>query len=291
MLFVIRFLQVMVWVGRQWRSGKRGQRKGKLFSYFCMGHVLSGILRKSHFLAILTPQFILMKKTSFILCVLLTTRLLTNAQTLQQVTDSGNITTKSIVIRNAQGLNIGVDGSVGYTVNSHFLKPSPNEYRTIRFDCSTVDVTGGWEFYNSSTNKSLLYVRQSGNIGIGTANPQSLLAVNGTITAGRVKVTQAGWADFVFHPDYQLPSLAEVEAFIQRNRRLAGIPSEAEVKANGVDMGEVQAKLLQKIEELTLYMIDLNKKMEKQQQQIATQQQIIEKQQRELQRIKQRGTL
>lgn len=95
-----------------------------------------------------------------------------------------------------------------------------------------------------------------GNVGIGTAAPHHKLAVNGTIGAKEVIVTNSGWADYVFAPDYRLRSLKEVGDFIAANHHLPGIPSEAEVKEKGVSVGEMQAKLLAKIEELTLHMIE-----------------------------------
>lgn len=98
-------------------------------------------------------------------------------------------------------------------------------------------------------------------IGIGTNNPQYKLDVNGTIRAKEIKV-ETGWADFVFAPDYNLPSLEEVEAHIKAHKHLEGIPSEADVKENGVDLGEMNVKLLQKVEELTLYMIQQKKEIE-----------------------------
>lgn len=98
-------------------------------------------------------------------------------------------------------------------------------------------------------------------IGIGTNNPQYKLDVNGTIRAKEVKV-ETGWADFVFAPDYQLPTLSEVEAHIKEHKHLPGIPTEAEVKENGTNLGEMNVKLLQKVEELTLYMIQQNKEIE-----------------------------
>ncbi len=94
-----------------------------------------------------------------------------------------------------------------------------------------------------------------GFVGIGTNNPASALAVNGTVTAKEIVVTNTGWADFVFQPSYRLRPLSEVSKFIRANNHLPDIPSEAEVKAKGVSVGEMQAKLLAKIEELTLYMI------------------------------------
>ena len=101
-----------------------------------------------------------------------------------------------------------------------------------------------------------------GNVGIGTANPQSKLAVNGTITTTKIKVTQEGWADYVFDSSYQLAPLSQVERFVRTNKHLPDVPSAAEVKKEGLNLGDNQAVLLKKIEELTLYIIDQNKRVE-----------------------------
>jgi hypothetical protein len=98
-----------------------------------------------------------------------------------------------------------------------------------------------------------------GSVGIGTTNPQYKLAVNGDIGAKDIIVTNTGWADYVFRPDYRLRPLSEVSAFIQKHRHLPDIPTEAEVKEKGVSVGEMQAKLLAKVEELTLHMIQQDK--------------------------------
>lgn len=109
--------------------------------------------------------------------------------------------------------------------------------------------------------RSYFTVVANGNVGIGKNNPQNKLDVNGTIRAKEVRV-ESGWADFVFKDDYKLPSLNEVEAHIGEYKHLPGIPSEAEVKENGIGLSEISTKLLQKVEELTLYAIEQNKKIE-----------------------------
>ena len=107
------------------------------------------------------------------------------------------------------------------------------------------------------------------NVGIGTSSPGSYkLAVEGMIGARKVKVTQAAWADFVFKPDYQLPSLAEVEQYVKTHGHLQDIPNEKEVVSEGLDLGEMNKKLLQKIEELTLYLIDQGKQLKEQEKQM-----------------------
>ena len=100
-----------------------------------------------------------------------------------------------------------------------------------------------------------------GNVGIGTLDPQGYkLAVNGTIRAKEIKV-DSDWADFVFKKGYKLPTLEEVEQHIGEKGTLPGVPSEEEVKANGVNLAETNALLLQKIEELTLYIIEMKKEI------------------------------
>jgi hypothetical protein len=200
------------------------------------------------------------------------------AQNLQKVTDSGYVTTNPIHIRNASGLMIAIDSSAGFPITAHAIKASPADNRTIRFDCSSNVATGGWEFYNNSTSRSLMYVKQGGNVGIGTTNPQAKLAVNGDVAARLFKTTVTGWPDFVFAKDYSLPSLQKVEAYIQSHHHLPEIPSAKEVEANGLDLGANQAKLLQKIEELTLYLIEQDKRLRAQ----AT---IIEQQEQRLKKL------
>ena len=115
------------------------------------------------------------------------------------------------------------------------------------------------QYWTSNAN-GIFY---DGSVGIGTTNPQSELAVNGTITSKVAVTTQTGWSDFVFKNDYQLPALIDVKEFIKENGHLPGVPSEDYIKKNGNNLGETDAVLLQKIEELTLYLIDLNEKNKK----------------------------
>lgn len=101
-----------------------------------------------------------------------------------------------------------------------------------------------------------------GNIGIGTTTPSQKLSVNGNIAAKKMIISQANWPDYVFDPTYRLKPLSELSAFIQQNKHLPEMPSAAEVEAKGISVGDNQALLLKKIEELTLYVLDLQKQID-----------------------------
>ncbi len=98
---------------------------------------------------------------------------------------------------------------------------------------------------------------KGGNVGIGTASPQYPLAVNGTIQAKEI-IVNTGWSDYVFDAGYRLQPLESLGTYIKENHHLPGIPSDAEVREQGVSLGDMQSKLLAKVEELTLRLIQLD---------------------------------
>lgn len=114
-------------------------------------------------------------------------------------------------------------------------------------------------------------ITQAQYVGIGTSTPDAKLTVAGLIHAGEVKIDHAALAvpDYVFDKDYNLATLKDVKTYIDENHHLPEIPSAQELAKNGVNLGEMNMRLLKKIEELTLYLIEENKKNQKQEQQIS----------------------
>jgi hypothetical protein len=125
----------------------------------------------------------------------------------------------------------------------------------------------GLQFLTNNSTPRMI-IRNDGSIGIGTTlqtNPNNYkLAVKGTIGAQAVKVevSSTAWSDYVFLPEYKLRPLYEVEHFIKQNHHLPEVPSAEEIEKEGIDVAQMDAMLLKKIEELTLYMIEQNKKLE-----------------------------
>ena len=109
-----------------------------------------------------------------------------------------------------------------------------------------------------------MVITTGGNVGIGTTSPGTFrLAVEGKIGAREVVVTSSSpWPDYVFHKAYKLLDLNEVEKYINQYKHLPNIPSATEVADNGVELGTLNAKLLEKIEEITLYLIEIKKENE-----------------------------
>jgi hypothetical protein len=154
--------------------------------------------------------------------------------------------------------------------NNNDVNGGWNSLRPFRINNSTGDVAFADEKFQIAHSTGTIIA--AGKIGIGltdaatklAASPaDELLTVNGTIHAKEVKVDLTGsLADYVFNSDYSLMPLHKVEAFVKTNKHLPEIPSAAEVKEKGLSMGEMQNKLLQKIEELTLYVIEQQKRID-----------------------------
>ena len=131
---------------------------------------------------------------------------------------------------------------------------SSRSANVLLFGDNTHVQIGEWQADNMLSFQANAYNFSIGNVGIGTPSPSYKLDVNGTIRANEIIVNTTG-ADFVFADDYQLRPLSEVKSFIQENKHLPEIQSAKEMQEEGVSVSELQTQLLQKIEELTLYLI------------------------------------
>jgi len=154
-------------------------------------------------------------------------------------------------------------GGNGYSDISFYNPSQQQDSWTIRAHVNDVEKGNSLMFW-SRTGAPVLVVGEGVRLGIGTSNPQYMLDVRGTAHFCEVRVKTESWCDFVFADNYKLPNLGELEEFIKTNRHLPGVPSEAEVIENGVDLGEMDKILLQKIEELTLIIIEQDKLLNEQ---------------------------
>lgn len=114
---------------------------------------------------------------------------------------------------------------------------------------------------NIGNRTERLTVKANGNVGIGTVTPAYRLSVNGTIQAKEIRV-ESGWADYVFEKNYKLLPLAEVERFIKKYGHLPGVASARKVREEGLAVAEMTTKMMEKVEELTLYIIELQKQID-----------------------------
>jgi hypothetical protein len=144
---------------------------------------------------------------------------------------------KDLYVENTSGSTGGVMRADGYMDFLHLWSSTNTGVRIGN------DVAG-----------TLVQFNPNGTVGIGTTNPAHLLHVAGAIGAEEIIVSSTG-ADYVFRPDYRLASLSEIASYVKEHHHLPDVPSEAEVRKKGVNLGEMQSKLLAKIEELTLHMI------------------------------------
>ena len=145
------------------------------------------------------------------------------------------------------------DGASGWSHGSRLVNVDYGDGLNAEFD--TVNASA-W------TNSALVISSRNGrqgNVGIGTGSPDYKLHVAGSVRATSFIANANTYADFVFQPGYRLAPLDEVEALIKEQGHLPDIPSETEARRDGIDVARMQAKLLQKVEELTLHLIRMEK--------------------------------
>lgn len=187
-------------------------------------------------------------------------------------------------VRDDGRMGIGYNGSsYGRTLNlggtgMNFYMPNEGDFGGAIFPTDTSLVI--WS--NSGTNDKLVFQPSWGNVGVGTYSPKAKLHLNGAMLIGstsariatgyqlsvdgkiiaeEVKVQlSSSWPDYVFADNYKLMPLDELEKSIRQNRHLPNIPAAVVVEKEGISLGDMNKRLIEKVEELTLYIIELNKK-------------------------------
>ncbi len=202
----------------------------------------------------------------------------------------------SFYISNRSGLNV-VQTNVGPysekkialkaykngTKTDFYLVPNPNEYTSFAVNSFSYGHTLDSKFVQIALQSSppalpevsfaivpSLMTDGDGNVGIGApAVLGQKLSVNGNIRAREIKVETANWPDYIFNEEYRVPSLEEVDEFIQSNKHLPGVPKAEIVEKEGYSLSDMDKVLLKKIEEMTLQLIQLNETVKKQAAEIA----------------------
>lgn len=200
-----------------------------------------------------------------------------NGGTRMVIQQGGNVGIGTIAPSEKLEINGNVIFNNAGSANTH-IRLGHDINDAIIADNRTDKHYGGGYFFRvhdeSLTHKyrDVMMLSESGKVGIGTAKMgEHRLAVEGSIGARKVKVELTTWSDFVFEKDYNLPTLQEVATHIAEKGHLKDIPSAKEVAENGIFLGEMNAKLLQKIEELTLYAIQQEKKIQQQEEKVQQQ--------------------
>lgn len=177
-------------------------------------------------------------------------------------------------LRFGQGERDAVGDKYPTSIKAFFKAPNPVDLG-LNFYVANANTNGATEMDRKKLVATML---GNGNVGIGTTTPDKKLTVNGTIHSSEVIVDTYFTPDYVFQKyytgkselksDYSMPTLAEIESFIKKNHHLPNVPSAQEIKQNGLSLGEMSNVLLQKVEELTIYAIEQNKKLILQQEEL-----------------------
>ncbi|MEM6816998.1 MAG: hypothetical protein AAF600_21840 [Bacteroidota bacterium] len=152
---------------------------------------------------------------------------------------------------------------VGYIPDANGGHLSISEYSSVPSEVRIFTPTDANQGVSIYSDRRLVFFRNDGNVGIGVDNPDSKLVVNGKIRSEEVKVEIINGPDYVFESGYKLRTLKETKEYIVENKHLPELPTAKEMEANGVDLGDMNMRLLKKIEELTLYQIELLERIEK----------------------------
>ena len=156
-------------------------------------------------------------------------------------------------------LHIGSGSDAGLTGNGYLMLGSPSGSNIV-FDNNEIIAR------NNGVASSLVLQNDGGSVRIGNvAVPTGYkFAINGKMLCEelKVKLASSGWPDYVFHETYKLRNLRQLEDYIHQNKHLPNIPSASDVEKNGLEVGDMQKRMMEKIEELTLYIIDLQKQVD-----------------------------
>jgi hypothetical protein len=169
------------------------------------------------------------------------------------------------IATNIPSYTLDVSGSWALRQNGYFYNSVAFAYESATNRYLRFKVQGGKGYVGMENSSDLVLQSAGGNVGIGTTAPDAKLTVKGGIIhAEEVKLDlNVPGPDYVFEESYPILSLEDTKAYVEQNKHLPGIPSSDDMQQNGVNLLEMNMKLLEKVEELTLHLIEQNERLEK----------------------------